>query len=99
MIWSSPLRLDQVVFLHAIQERAARKAKELSRVSAVPAMGVECKLDQRALDGDQIDPVGRNDHARTAIRSVRSADGNRCMLVGARDQSHDWRKGKWSTGP
>jgi hypothetical protein len=34
-----------VVFLHPIQQRAARKVKKLSRVRTVPIMGVECTLD------------------------------------------------------
>ena len=87
-----------MVFLHPIQERAARKAKKLRRVRTVPTMGVECKLDQRALDGNKVDSGGRHDHARTNVGSVRSADGNRCMLVARRVQSHDGYEGKCSTG-
>ena len=89
MIWPSTLRPDQVVFLHAIQERAARKAKKLSRASAVPSMGVECKLDQGAFDGDEIDAGRRNAHACAPVDGVGPLNGNRCMLVGQCGQSHD----------
>lgn len=86
-----------MVFLNAVQERTAGEAKKLGGVRAVPAVGVECKLDQRALNGAEIDPVGRNDYARTGVGSVRPADANRCMLVAKRSQSHDRCHGKCST--
>ena len=94
MIWPWPLRLDQVVLLHAIQECAARKAKKLSGVRPVPAVSVECELDQRALDGDEVETGRRNGHSSSPIGGVSPRDGNRCMLVGKRGQSHDRRKGK-----
>jgi len=61
-------------------------------------MGVECKLDQRALDGDEVDTRRWNGHARAGIGGVRSLNGNRCMLVARGGQSHDRYEGKCSTG-
>jgi hypothetical protein len=83
-----------VVFLHAIEERAARESKKLSGVRAVSAVAVECKLDQGALDSDEIDSDRRNDDTRGGARGVRPLNGNRCMLVGNCGPSHDWRESK-----
>ena len=86
-----------MVFLHPIQERATRQSKKVSRVGPVPAMGVERKPDQGTLDRDEIDTARRNGHAGTPVGGVGPLNGNRCMLVGTRGQSHDPCEGKRST--
>jgi hypothetical protein len=61
-------------------------------------MGVERKLNQGTLDGNQIDTGRRDGHARERIGGVRPLNGNRCMLLGTRPRSHDWGERKHSTG-
>ena len=84
----------QMVFLHPVEKRTTGKAKKPSRTCAVPAVHIEGELNQRTLDRDEIDAGGRNGHARTRTGCVRPLDGNRCMLVVRRDQSHGESEGK-----
>ena len=82
------------MLLHAIQKRAARKTQESCRTGPVAAVEIECELNQSALDFDEIDAGRRNGDRGLPVRGTGWSNGDRCMLVPNRVQSHVRQDGK-----